>query len=313
LNGTVQASEDISFRDMRRKLNEDVAIIKSDPAVDTVTGYTGGNRAVDIASLNVTLKPLSQRKLSASRVIDRLRPQLAQVPGAMLYLQAIQDVQIGGRRTNAQFQYTLQGDNEQDLLDYALQVERKLQALPQLRDVSSDLQNRGLEAALIIDRDTASRLGITPEVIDNALYDAFGQRQVSTMFKGINQYHVVMEVASEFQQNPEALKYIYVHSSTGQAVPLDAFTHYEPSTTALAVAHQGQFPAVTISVQSGSQGASWSCRNSHRESAAHAGFAIDNSPKLSGYRIGLSILPNDRAVSHPRCFGDSLHRGGNPL
>jgi multidrug efflux pump subunit AcrB len=159
----------------------------------------------------------------------------------------VQDVNIGGRGGNAQFQYTLEGDNVQDLLAYAPLVLQKLRTIPILRDVNSDMQNRGLQAGLVIDRDTASRLGITPQVIDNALYDAFGQREVSTMYKGINQYHVVMEVDPKFQQSPDGLKDIYVHSQNGQAVPLSAFTHYQPSTTSLAIAHQGQFPAVTFS------------------------------------------------------------------
>jgi multidrug efflux pump len=156
-------------------------------------------------------------------------------------------VQIGGRAGNAQFQYTLQGDNLQDLLAFAPVVEQKLKTIPELQDVNSDLQSRALQAGLVIDRDTASRLGLTPQTIDNAFYDAFGQRQVSTMYKGLNQYHVVMEVAQEFQQSPDALKNMYVRSSTGQEIPLSGFTHYEPSKTSLAVAHQGQFPAITFS------------------------------------------------------------------
>ena len=148
---------------------------------------------------------------------------------------------------NAEFQYTLQGDNLQDLLTYAPLVEQKLRTLPEMRDVNSDLQNQGLEAGLVVDRDTASRLGITVATVDNALYDAFGQRQVSTMYEGLNQYHVVMEIDPKFQQSPDALENIYVKSNTGEAVPLSAFTHYAPSTTALTVNHQGQFPAVTIS------------------------------------------------------------------
>jgi multidrug efflux pump len=245
LNGNARASEDISFQAMGQKLNQYVDIVRSDPAVDVVTAFIGGR--ANNANFDITLKPLSERKISADQVIARLRPKMARVPGATLFLQAVQDVQIGGRLGNAQFQYTLQGDNLQDLLQYAPQVEQKLRTLPQLRDVSSDLQNRGLAANLVIDRDTASRLGITPQVIDNALYDAFGQRQVSTMYKGINQYHVVMEVDPKLQQSPDALKNLYVRSSTGQPIPFSAFTHYETSRTSLTVSHQGQFPAVTFS------------------------------------------------------------------
>jgi multidrug efflux pump len=245
LNGNVVASEDISFQSMRVKLAEYIDIVKSDPAVDIVAGFVGGR--VNVANLNITLKPLNERKVSADQVINRLRPKLARVPGATLFLQSVQDVTIGGRQGNALYQYTLQGDNLQDLLAYAPQVLEKLRVLPQLRDVNSDMQNRGLQAGLVIDRSTASRLGISANVIDNALYDAFGQRQVSTMYEGINQYHVVMEIDPKFQQSPDALNNLYVFSNTGQAVPLSAFTHYDPSTTALVVNHQGQFPAVTIS------------------------------------------------------------------
>ena len=162
-------------------------------------------------------------------------------------LQAVQDVQIGGRQSNAQYQYTLQGDNLPDLMEFAPKLEQKLHTLKELRDISSDQQNHGLQASLVIDRHTASRLGLTPALIDNVLYDAFGQRQVSTMYEGINQYHVVMEVDPKFGQSPDSLKNIYVPSTNGTEVPLSAFTHYEQTQTSLAVSHQGQFPAVTFS------------------------------------------------------------------
>ena len=228
---------------MSQKLTQYVDIIRADPAVDVVAGFIG---RANTAGLNITLKPLSERKVSADQVINRLRPQLARVPGATLFLQAVQDVTIGGRVGNAQFQYTLQGDNLEDLLKFAPIMEQRLRTLPQLRDVNTDLQNRGLQAGLVIDRPTASRLGISANTIDNALYDAFGQRQVSTIYRGINQYHVVMEIDPKFQQSPDGLKNIYVRSTTGQPVPLSAFTHYEQTNTSLAIAHQGQFPATTI-------------------------------------------------------------------
>ncbi len=247
ISANVQASEDISFKSMEEKMNEYVAIVQKDPAVDIVSAFTGGGGAVNTANLTIQLKPLSERSADVFAVINRLRPQLAAVPGATCYLQAVQDLQIGGRASNAQFQYTLQGDNLKDLYAWAPIVLQKLRTLPQLRDVNSDLQNRGLQAGLVIDRDTAGRLGITTQAIDSVLYDAFGQRQVSTMYERINQYHVVMEMDPKFQQDPDGLNHIYVPSRTGQAVPLSAFTHYAPSTTSLAVSHQGQFPAVTIS------------------------------------------------------------------
>jgi multidrug efflux pump len=245
LNGNARAAEDVSFQTMRGKLDQYVAIVMSDPAVDVVTGNVGGR--ANTASFNITLKPLSERKVSAFDVANRLRPKLARVPGATLFLQPVQDVTIGGRGGNAQFQYTLQGDNLQDLVQWAPIVEQKLRAIPILRDVNSDLQNGGLQAGLVIDRDTASRLGLTPQAIDAELNDAFGQRQVSTMYKGVNQYHVVMEIDPKFQQSTDALKNLYVRSNTGQSVPLSAFTHYEPSKTSLSVQHQGQFPSITFS------------------------------------------------------------------
>jgi multidrug efflux pump subunit AcrB len=245
LNGNARAGEDVSFQTMRQKMDQYVAIIMSDPGVDVVSGNVGGR--ANIANFNITLKPLSERKVSAFDIANRLRPKLARVPGATLFLQPVQDVQIGGRAGNAQFQYTLQGDNLQDLLQWAPLVEQRLRAIPVLRDVNSDLQNGGLQAGLVIDRDTASRLGLTPQAIDATLNDAFGQRQVSTIYKGINQYHVVMEVDPRFQQNTDALQNLYVRSNTGQSIPLSAFTHYQASKTPLSVAHQGQFPAITFS------------------------------------------------------------------
>jgi multidrug efflux pump len=243
INGYARASEDTSFQTMQQKVRQYMAILTADPAVEIVSGFV---RSGNSSYLSITLRPLSERKVSVFEVINRLRPKLARVPGATLFMQPLQDVQIGGRFGNAQFQYTLQGDNLQDLLAWAPLVEQKLRTIPELQDVNSDLQNRALKAGLVIDRDTAARLGLNPQSIDNALYDAFGQRQVSTIYKGINQYHVVMEVAQQFQQSPDALKNMYVRSTTGHEVPLSAFTHYESSRTSLAVAHQGQFPAITF-------------------------------------------------------------------
>jgi multidrug efflux pump len=244
INGIARAREDTSFQTMQQKLLDYLAIVKADPAVEAVTGFIS---RTNVAGVSISLKPLGQRKDSATQIINRLRPKLATVPGANFFMQPQQDVQIGGRGGNAQFQYTLQGDNLQDLLAFAPIVDRKLRTIPELQDVNSDLQSRALKAGLVIDRDTAARLGLSAQTIDNALYDAFGQRQVSTMYKGLNQYHVVMEIAQEFQQSPDSLKNIYARSNTGREIPLSAFTHYDYSTTSLAVAHQGQFPAITFS------------------------------------------------------------------
>ena len=245
LGGQALSSEDTSFQTMRQKLGQFIDIVRSDPAVEVVTGNIGARS--NQAAFNITLKPLAERKVSADQVINRLRPRLARVPGATLTLQAVQDVQIGGRLGNAQFQYTLQGDDFKDLLDWAPRVLQGMRAIPVLRDVNTDLQNHGLLAGLVIDRDTAGRLGITPQTIDNSLYDAFGQREVSTMYRTMNQYFVVMEIDPQFQQGPDALNKIYVRSATGRMVPLSAFSHYDRSTTALSIAHQGPFPAVTFS------------------------------------------------------------------
>jgi multidrug efflux pump len=195
----------------------------------------------------LTLKPIRQRKVTADQVINRLRGKLAVVPGATLFLQAAQDLQIGGRQANSQFQYTMQTENLEDLRKWAPLILEKLRQLPELRDMNSDQQDRGLEAQVIVDRDTASRLGVSSAQVDNALYDSFGQRQVSNIYRQLNQYHVVMEVAPEFQNGTDSLKNVYVRSSTGAEVPLSAFTHFAPSNTALQVNHQSQFPSVTFS------------------------------------------------------------------
>lgn len=248
LNGSVQASQDISFQSMRQKLGQVVDIVLSDPAVDTVGAFTGGGGSTtNTARMFIALKPIEERKVSADQVIGRLRGKLASEVGATTFLRPVQDINVGGRVGNATFQYTLQGDNLDDLMKFAPKALERLRKIPQLADVNIDQQDRGLDAQLSIDRDTASRLGITAQMIDETLYDAFGQRPVSTMYKQLNQYHVVMEVAPQYWQSPDTLKSIYVRSNTGAQVPLSAFTHFERTTTTLAVNHQGQYPAVTIS------------------------------------------------------------------
>jgi multidrug efflux pump len=245
--GSVQAAQDISFQAMKGKMSQFVNLVMQDPAVQTIVGFAGGNTAYNNGRMFITLKPLNERKMTADQVIARLRRKLAVVPGATLYMQSAQDLTIGGRQSQAQFQYTLQGENLQDLNNWSPRLLQKLRSLPQLRDVNTDQQDKGLEQNVIVDRDTASRLGIAAADIDNALYDAFGQRQVSIMYRSLNQYHVVMEVAPQYAQSPDALNNIYVRSSNGNAVPLSAFAHFGPSNTPLAVNHQGQYPSVTIS------------------------------------------------------------------
>jgi multidrug efflux pump len=249
IQGAVQADQDTSFQAITQRLKEYVDIIGADPGVDHIVAFTGGRNSsgTNTARMFISLKPLSRRVLTADQLIARLRKNVAHVAGASLYLQAVQDLQIGGRMSNAQFQYTLQSDDLTLLNQWAPKLLRKMRSMPQLVDVSSDQQNAGLAANLVVDRDTASRLGLSQAAIDNTLYDAFGQRQVSTMYTPLNQYHVVMEVAPQFWQDPESLNHIHMATPGGQLVKLSTFTHFAPSTTALAVNHQGQFPSVTIS------------------------------------------------------------------
>jgi multidrug efflux pump len=195
----------------------------------------------------IALKPLQERKVSVDQVIARLRPKLAEVPGAPTVLQAIQDLRIGGRASSAQYQYTLQSVDLAELNVWAPKVERQLRNLQEITDVNSDQQDKGQQSFVVFDRSTASRLGLSPQLIDDTLYDAFGQRQVSIMYTPLNQYHVVMEVAPRYWQDPSTLHDIYVRSATGAQVPLSAVARYEPTNALLLVNHQGQFPGVTLS------------------------------------------------------------------
>src|SRR5205814_8495218 len=199
-----------------------------DKAVQTIVGFAGGNTQYNTGRMFITLKPLNERKESADRIIARLRKKLAVVPGATLYMQSAQDLTIGGRQSQAQFQYTLQGENLDDLNNWSPRLLQKLRTLPELRDVNTDQQDKGLEAQVSIDRDTVARLGVSAADIDNALYDACGQRQVSIMYPQLNQYHVVMEVAPEFARRPQALENTYVPSWTGAAGPCATFVRLRP-------------------------------------------------------------------------------------
>ncbi|TMQ24951.1 MAG: multidrug efflux RND transporter permease subunit [Candidatus Rokuibacteriota bacterium] len=248
LIGNIQAEQDISSPAMREKMADFVNMVKADPAVTDVVAFMGGNQnTTNTGRVFVSLKSIEERQLPVDRVIERLRGKLGHVPGATLFLQAVQDLRIGGRISNAQYQYTLQSTDLNELNTFAPLMLAKLRGLNGLRDAATDQQNRGLQASLVIDRDSASRLGVLPQAIDETLYSAFGQRQVSTIFSALNQYHVVLEVLPRFQQNPEDLKSVYVKSSTGKQVPLSTITHFQPTTTPLAVNHQGFFPSVTLS------------------------------------------------------------------
>jgi multidrug efflux pump len=246
IGGAILADQDISFTAMREKLHAFLRIVQADPAMDDVQGSTGGG-TLNVASMWMQLKPLAVRKVSADQVINRLRGKLARIPGATLFLTAGQDLRVGGRGSNSQYQFTLQADNLKDLNEWAPKLLAKLKTVPIILDANSDQQIHGLESELVIDRETASRMGVNPQAVDDTLYAAFGQRQVSTMYTGINQYHVVMELDPEYQQSPSALNSLYVPSTSGTPVPLSTFTHYRTVLNSLSVNHQGPFPSITLS------------------------------------------------------------------
>jgi len=248
--GVSEAPQTVSFAAMAERQQALARIILQDPAVESLSsfiGIDGTNTTGNSGRIQINLKPLEARRVSASDVIRRLQPELGAVEGITLFMQPVQDLTIEDRVSRTQYQYTVESPDADQLHSWVARLLEALQALPELRDVASDQQNGGLEVALTIDRDTAARLGITPQAIDDTLYDAFGQRQVSTIFTQLNQYHVVLEVKPSFQQSPDALKYLYVRSATGTQVPLAAIAQFAPTTAALAVNHQGQFPAVTFS------------------------------------------------------------------
>jgi multidrug efflux pump len=249
--GSIIADQDTSYQAMDRILQQMIEIVKDDPAVDSVSGSCGvggyGGAAINQARMFIMLKPPAQRKITADLVIARLRPRLARVPGATLYMQAAQDIRVGGRFGAAQYQFTMQGDNLRELQAYGPRMLQALRTIPLIVDVNTDQQDRGLQAYLQVDRATAARFGISSQLADNILYDAFGERQVSTMYTPLNQYHVVMVVGREFWQNPLFLRQLYAFAPNGQDVPLSAFSQYSPITAPLAVNHQGLWPSVTIS------------------------------------------------------------------
>ncbi|HKM99321.1 MAG TPA: MdtB/MuxB family multidrug efflux RND transporter permease subunit [Candidatus Binataceae bacterium] len=251
IQGVSEAPQSVSFPAMAERQQALAKVILQDPAVESLSsfvGIDGTNTTINSGRLLINLKPLEQRgKVDITEVIRRLQPQLAKVQGITLFLQPVQDLTVEDRVSRTQFQYSLEDPSAAELATWTTKLLDKLRTVPALQDVASDQQNSGLQSQLVIDRETASRLGITPQMIDATLYDAFGQRQISTIFTQLNQYHVVLEVDPQFQKNPDALNEIYIRSSTGGEVPLSAFTHYEESDVPLVVNHQGQFPTVTIS------------------------------------------------------------------
>ncbi len=249
LTGFSEASQDVSFAGMKAGQERLNAIVRADPAVAHMVSFigAGGGSTGNTGVMFVELKPIEQRKTSADAVIARLRPQLGQIPGIVLYLQSAQDVRIGGRASRTQYQYTLEDANLDELRAWAPRVLDAMKKLPELKDTASDLQTGGLQLNLSIDRDTAARLGVTPQAIDDALYDAFGQRQVATTFTELNQYRVILEIKPEAAKNPDSLDQIFVKSQSGAQVALSTFTKFAPGIAPLAITHQGQFPAVTLS------------------------------------------------------------------
>ncbi len=248
--GVSESEQSISFPAMAARQQRLAKVILEDPDVESLSsfiGVDGTNTTINSGRMQINLKPHDERKLTASDVIRRLQPELEKVDGITLFMQPIQDLSVDDRVSRTQFQYSLEDADASELGTWAPLLVEKLQTLTELRDVASDQQNQGLQASLVIDRDSAARFGITPQMIDDTLYDAFGQRLVSTMFTQLNQYHVILEVEPRFQQNPDSLKEIYVRSPSGTQVPLSSFTRLETNTTPLAVNHQGQFPAVTLS------------------------------------------------------------------
>jgi multidrug efflux pump len=250
IGGQVQGQQDVSFPEMKKKVLALAAIVGKDPGVQDVTAFAGGRGNTNAGFMFMSLKPDAERQKkgdTAQVIVNRLRPQVSNIPGAILYLQAFQDLRIGGRNTATEYQYTLTADSLKDLNEWGLKLKDAMDKLPQVKDVATDQQQQGLRGQLVIDRATASRLGVSPLTIDATLSDAFAQTQVSTTYMPLNQYHVVMEVADEFQRDPDALKNIYVKSTTGAMVPLSAVTHFETQRIPLAVNHQSQSPATTLS------------------------------------------------------------------
>jgi multidrug efflux pump len=276
IQGISEADQDISFPAMADRQQALVKVILADPAVESLSsfiGVDGTNVTLNSGTILVNLKPLDVRKVGASEIMQRLQPKLAAVSGIMLYMQPVQDLTVDDRVSRTQYQYTLEGPNADDHLNtWAPQLLAKLKALPELADVASDQQNSGLRASLVLDRDTASRLGLTTSTIDNTLYDSFGQRQISTMFTQVNQYHVILEVDPRFQQNPANLNDVYITPSTSGITssvgstssattttsaatptasmgftPLSAFAHWSTQAGPQTISHQGQFPVVTLS------------------------------------------------------------------
>ncbi|MGH7981118.1 MAG: efflux RND transporter permease subunit, partial [Limisphaerales bacterium] len=246
--GNIQGNESASYQSMQHVAQRVNLIATNDPAVAGAITFTGGSGPANSGFVYLALKPLNQRKISALQVVNRLRPKFGTIAGATVFLQPGQDLRMGGRQSSAQYQYTIQSENLDDLNKWGPILLANMKKLPGFTDVNSDQQNNGLQASLVYDRNTAARLGIPTQLIDRTLYDAFGQEYASTMHTPLNQYYVVLEVQQQFWQSPRGLDDIYLHATNSSAmVPLSAIAKYKPTTSAIQVNHTGQFPSVTIS------------------------------------------------------------------
>ena len=334
LIGRIQADQSTSFQLMRGKLTQFVNLVRADPAVDAVVGFTGGAQT-NSGSVFVSLKPLSERGVSADQVMARLRGKLAQVPGATLFLQSVQDIRVGGRQSNALYQYTLQGDSLEELRTWTPRLVDALARVPEIVDVNSDQQDRGLQTTVLIDRPTASRLGISASQIDNTLYDAFGQRQVSTIYNPLNQYHVVMEVAPAYWQGPEILHELYVSTAAGGVRGVQGTNAVAGTVTAGAAASSATTAAAIASDTARNQAANQLANTSHSNTstgaavatagetmvplAAFAKFGPDTTPLAINHQghfvattISFNLTPGRSLSDAARAIEETMNRLGVP-
>lgn len=311
LMGGIQADQSISFQAMRGKLQDFMKIIRDDPAVDNVTGFTGGSR-VNSGMMFITLKPRGERSETAQQIIDRLRKKLAKEPGANLFLMAVQDIRVGGRQANASYQYTLLSDDLAALREWEPKIRKKLATLPELADVNSDQEDNGAEMNLIYDRDTMARLGIDVQAANSLLNNAFGQRQISTIYQPMNQYKVVMEVDPRYTQDISALEKMFVINNEGKAIPLSYFAKWQPANAPLSVNHQGLSAASTISFNLPT-GKSLGRQCGDRSRNDPAWCAFDGARQFC--RNSASVPGDDELTGDPdyRRHRHGIYRTGYPL
>ncbi len=312
--GGIQGSQDSSFTAMQSATLKFAEIIKSDAAVANVITFTGGNGPANSGFVFIALKPLNERKVRADQVIARLQPKLNTVRGASVFMQPGQDLRAGGRSSSAMYQYTIQSDDLNDLVKWGPILLEKMKRLPGFTQVNTDQQNQGLQASLVYDRQTAARLGVSPQTMDSTLYDAFGQAQVSTMYQAMNQYHVVLEAAPQFLQGPGGLSAIYMHATNSTAmVPLSAISHYEPTTAPISVNHQGQFPSVTYSFNLSPGLALGEAENAIRKMEVDIKLPTDHPQQFLGHGTTVPANHGHGKVSDHRGVAGGLYRAGHPL